>query len=455
MLNTGCTVTAAFTPNVQAAVPESTHVESVHPANVEPAAATGVSVNDVPLVKFALHVLGQVIPAGLLVTVPDPVPDALTVTTNVGLLNVAVTVVFAVSETLHVVPVPLHPPPLQPPNVDPLPGASDIFTTVPFGKLAAHVPVTTPVVLLHVKVEDEVNVTDPVPVPLSTTVSVGFVMLNVAVTDSAALIVTTHDPVPEHPPPLHPANVELESCDPVNVTCVPLLKFAVHALGQEIPAGLLVTVPPPEPASVTVNAKPDALNVAVTDSTAFIVTTQLPVPLQAPLQPANVEPEFAVSVNVTCAPLAKFAEQVLGHKIPEGLLDTVPLPVPASVTVNAKFVVALNVVTTVTSAEPTATVQVVEVTGVQFELNPPKLDPAPAAAVSVTLLLSAKGARQTVGQLIPAGLLVTVPAPLPFCVTITLFVPTVFSPKTARPAANPEGDVNVTSGLPPFAILNL
>lgn len=380
-MNTGCTVTAAFTANVHAPVPESTHVASVHPPNVDPAAATGVSVIEVPLVKFAVHVLGQVIPAGLLVTVPDPAPEALTVTANVGLLNVAVTVVFAVSETLHVAPVPLHPPPLQPANVDPVPGASDIFTTVPFGKFAEHVPVTTPVVLLHVNVDDDVNVTDPVPLPPSTTVSVGFVMLNVAVTACAAFIVTTHDPVPEHPAPLHPAKVELESCAAVKVTCVPLLKFAVHALGQEIPAGLLVTDPPPEPASVTVNAKPDVLNVAVTDSTALIVTTQLPVPLHAPLQPANVEPEFDVSVKVTCAPLAKFAEQVLGHRIPDGLLDTVPLPVPAGVTVNANVVVVLNVA--VTDFAAVIVTEHVPVP-VQAPLQPANVEPLPAAAVNVT-----------------------------------------------------------------------
>lgn len=109
-----------------------------------------MSVTVAPPVKLAVHVLGQLIPAGLLVTVPVPVPDSVTVKVSVGLLNVAVTVVFVVSVTLHTPPVGAHPPPLQPANTDPVPATCDMFTTVPLGKLAEHVPVTTPVVLLQV-----------------------------------------------------------------------------------------------------------------------------------------------------------------------------------------------------------------------------------------------------------------------------------------------------------------
>ena len=45
---------------------------------VEPPAAVGVRVTDVPVVYEAEHVLGQVIPDGELVTVPAPVPASLT-----------------------------------------------------------------------------------------------------------------------------------------------------------------------------------------------------------------------------------------------------------------------------------------------------------------------------------------------------------------------------------------
>ena len=47
----------------------------------------------------------------------------------------------------------------------------------------------------------------------------------------------------------------------------------------------------------------DKLNVAVTDLASVIVITQLPVPLQAPDQPAKSEPAAGVAVSVTIVPL--------------------------------------------------------------------------------------------------------------------------------------------------------
>jgi hypothetical protein len=43
-----------------------------------------------------------------------------------------------------------------------------------------------------------------------------------------------------------------------------------------------------------------ALNVAVTAMSPLIVTLQAPFPEQAPLHPANVEPDAGVGVRVTC-----------------------------------------------------------------------------------------------------------------------------------------------------------
>jgi hypothetical protein len=48
---------------------------------------------------------------------------------------------------------------------------------------------------------------------------------------------------------------------------------------------------------------PLVLNVAVTERDAVIDTVQLPVPLHAPLQPANDEPLAADAVSVTEVPL--------------------------------------------------------------------------------------------------------------------------------------------------------
>ena len=66
----------------------------------------------------------------------------------------------------------------------------------------------------------------------------------------------------------------------------------------------------------------------MTLASAFIVTTQAPVPLHAPPQPVNFEPLAGVAVNVTCVPGVKAALQVEPQLIPEGELATVPLPLP-------------------------------------------------------------------------------------------------------------------------------
>ena len=75
------------------------------------------------------------------------------------------------------------------------------------------------------------------------------------------------------------------------------------------------------------------MNVAVTLVLALTVTVQVAVPVQAPDQPAKVEPEEGVAVRVTEVPLLKVAAQVEPQLIPAGVLVTVPVPVPAGVTV--------------------------------------------------------------------------------------------------------------------------
>ena len=63
-------------------------------------------------------------------------------------------------------------------------------------------------------------------------------------------------------------------------------------------------------------------------------TVHVPVPVQAPDQPANVELAPAAAVKVTDVPLAKLALHVDPQLMPAGLLVTVPVPVPASATVS-------------------------------------------------------------------------------------------------------------------------
>ena len=72
----------------------------------------------------------QLIPAGLEVTVPLPDPDLLTDRVNVCRLKVAVTDVAAFMVTKQV-PVPEHPPPLQPAKVEPPAWAAVSVTDVP------------------------------------------------------------------------------------------------------------------------------------------------------------------------------------------------------------------------------------------------------------------------------------------------------------------------------------
>jgi hypothetical protein len=49
----------------------------LNPEKLYPEAGVAVSVTLVPLLKFAVHVPGQLIPAGLLVTVPLPETETL------------------------------------------------------------------------------------------------------------------------------------------------------------------------------------------------------------------------------------------------------------------------------------------------------------------------------------------------------------------------------------------
>lgn len=76
--------------------------------------------------------------------------------------------------------------------------------------------------------------------------------MNVAVTDVASFIVTTHTPVPAHAPP-QPVKVELPEGVALRVTTVPPSYAAEQVDPQLIPDGELVTVPVPVPDSVTVS----------------------------------------------------------------------------------------------------------------------------------------------------------------------------------------------------------
>jgi len=198
-------------------------------------------------------------------------------------------------------------------------------------------------------------------------------------------------PVPLHPPPLQPTKIEPAAAAAVSVTELFVGNEALQVFPQLMPAGLLVTVPAPVPALVTVRVEGTALNVAVTDLFALITTTHVAVPLHPlPLQPPNVDPADGVAVNVTVVPLVKLKLQVAPQAIPGGLLVTVPSPTPCLVTVRVNVLRVAKLAATVWSAFIT-TAQV-PVPLQPAPLQPVNVEPASGAAVSVTMLLIGKSA---------------------------------------------------------------
>src|SRR5829696_252713 len=136
---------AACSPNV-AVTSRAWAIATVHvpvpeqpspsqPANVDPDAGVAVSVTDVPLVKLAEQLDPQLMPAGLLVTVPLPPPDLTTVRVRiVGVDDVFVnsaSTLRAWSIVTVQVPVPEQPAPVQPAKAEPLSAAAVSVTCVP------------------------------------------------------------------------------------------------------------------------------------------------------------------------------------------------------------------------------------------------------------------------------------------------------------------------------------
>jgi hypothetical protein len=161
------------------------------------------------------------------------------------------------------------------------------------------------------------------------------------------------------------------------------------------------------------------LKVAVTCWLALSVTTQGPVPLHpAPLHPAKDEPVSDFALRVTEVPKAKLALQAWPQLIPGGMLVTLPVPVPLRATVSAGVgvVEALKLAITevfcvrVTLQSPVP---------VQAPDHPANKEFAIGDAVSVTCVPLENLAVQDWPQLMPAGLLLTVPAPGPAAWTVS------------------------------------
>jgi hypothetical protein len=170
--------------------------------------------------------------------------------------------------------------------------------------------------------------------------------LKLAPTDSSAFMVRLHAPVPEQPP-CQPAKKAPEAGEAVKLTVVPVAKPAWQVPGQFMPAGLLVTVPLAVPVLLMATWSCGIwLKVAVTCSSVVMSKAQEPVPVHAPLHPANADRLSGLAVNATLVPLGKLVKHRGAHDIPAGLLTAVPLPAPDSTSVKVGPVAGSIVVDT-------------------------------------------------------------------------------------------------------------
>jgi hypothetical protein len=159
----------------------------------------------------------------------------------------------------------------------------------------------------------------------------------------------------------------------------------VHVGAQLIPEGVLEIVPVPAPARLTVRVTGMALKVEVTCWLALSVNEQVkPLPLHPPDHPAKDEFAPAVAVSVTCVPLVKLALQVGAQLIPEGVLATVPVPLPAELTVSTTGFGTLLKLAVTCWLVVSVNVQVGLLPLQLPAVHPAKVEFAPAVAVSVT-----------------------------------------------------------------------
>src|SRR5207244_10326016 len=143
----------------------------------------------------------------------------------------------------------------------------------------------------------------------------------------------------------------------------------------------------------------------------------------------------------------RLAEQVAPQVIPAGALVTVPLPVPAGVTVRVE-VCTVKVAVTVVAAESVTTH--VPAPEQPPPLQPVKVEPAAGVAVSVTAVPLAKLAVQVAPQVIPTGALVTVALPVPALLTVSAKLGRLKVAVTVVPAETVTTHVPVPEQPPPL-----
>lgn len=224
---------------------------------------------------------------------------------------------------------------------------------------------------------------DTAPLPTTPTATGPWVRVapaKAAVTVFGPSIVTVQvEPPPVHAPPQ--ATAALPSA--VSVTVTPLPYEATQEGAHAIPSMSLETRPP-SALTTSAYAVSGGANVAVTDRGLLIVIVHGPVPEQSPLHPAKLQPGVGVAVRVTVLSVANDAEHVGPQSIPDGALDTVPLPFLLTATGNCDGRTATNVAVTPYDAPITTGSIVHEPPPEHAPPQPAKTEPEPATAERVT-----------------------------------------------------------------------
>jgi hypothetical protein len=229
------------------------------------------------------------------------------------------TALFAPIERVHVLPLDVSQPVVQPVKSESIPGAAVRVTAVPATK-----SLLQPGLLLEPQLMppgDDVTV--PLPMPVSETVNVNRFNMKIAVTVFAFVIDTVHVVPDTESQPVHPVNREFVAGPALRATGESLRNCAEQALPQLTPSGFDVTVPAPSPCLIMVSV-----------SICLTVTVVLPV-----LPNASVEVIVAVPrptpVTSPDAPTVATLALLVVHVIPvpcivTGMSELVLVPIPNS-----------------------------------------------------------------------------------------------------------------------------
>ena len=452
--NAAVTVFAALNVTVHVgAVP--VHVPPPQPVNVAPLEGVAVRVTAefaaCPALVQAVAPEPQLIPPP--VTVPFPVTETVRVkpVPVVAPLKVAVTFLDWVIDTVQVVALPPQAP-VQPMKVAPSAGVATSPTVAPAAKLAEQMDAPPPQLIAPLP-----PVTAPFPLIATERT---FACVNVAVTAAAAVIVTVHVGAVPVQLPVQPVKTYPSPGEAVSVTAELSATLATQVLGQSM-------LPPdtwPLPATLTVSCAvepPAGAQAAPTCLSPFISTVQEAAwPLHWPPQPWNTLPAAGVWKTVRVDPVGTTQAQdvpplalpqsiALPGGVGSGALMSPSSPVAATpssakVTDNVLCDVpdfGLNSATAMLS-EPEPRSHSVSVEPPQSPDQVPAANPPPGFAESTTSAVSLNAAKHfelPPPQVIPPGVLLTVPLPSTCTVTVRVAVecaPALTTPRTSATSAS-------------------